>query len=290
MATTAPEPGIYEDIAAEDYFSWQAVNNSSLSYAARSMLHYRYAPEQQPTAAMWFGTLCHSGVLEPEALHARYEIIPDLINSRTGQPFGLTTQKYLDYIEENKAKYGREVATKTDFTNMLRMVQAIYSNDFARKYLCPRGKSEVCIVWDDPESGVRCKARCDKWDGISTICDLKTTQDASQFHKAIANYSYHRQAAFYADGMHALTGTPHSFAIVCIEKSEPYGCRGAFMGQAAMAQGRREYKRLLLQLAEARRSDVWPGYTDPEEWTLPAWAAEREPEPELTINGEFVVL
>jgi hypothetical protein len=287
--TTTPTPGIYHNVPADEYFAWRAVNNSSLTYLARSPMHYRYQPPMDATAAMWFGTLGHCGVLEPEALKERYDIIPDLINEKTGKPYGVQTQKYLNHVMEFKEKSGREVATKSDFTDMLRIVTAVHGNEFARQYLCPRGKSEVCVVWEDPDSRVLCKARCDKWDGVATICDLKTTKDASDFERSIAKFAYHRQAAFYSDGMTVATGTPHRFGIVAVEKTEPFGCRGGFMSQAAVAQGRREYKRLLLQLAECRLKNEWPGYTDPDEWTLPAWAIETE-EPALSLNGEMVIL
>lgn len=286
-----PKPGIHENVSDEIYFAWPAVNNSSLSYAARSLAHYRFRPPSPATVSQLYGSMVHCGLLQPEKLAERYEVIPDLINKRTGKEFGKNTDAYLNYIMENKEKYQRDVVTKSDFATMHRMAQALWANDFAREHICGHGKSEVAVVWIDYESGVLCKAKCDRWNGNGVISDLKTTIDASDFERSIAKYSYHRQAAMYSDGMRAATGKEHAFAIVAVEKEEPFGCRGAFVSRDAIAQGRREYKRLLLGIAEARITDVWPGYDNPEEWTLPGWAVDSgDDDVEITFGGEVLTL
>ena len=87
MTANCPEPGIYADTPDEVYFGWDAVNNSSLSPALRSMAHYRAALETKrpPTAAMEFGRFVHTVVLEPELLAARYVVTPDLVAELEGE-------------------------------------------------------------------------------------------------------------------------------------------------------------------------------------------------------------
>ena len=54
-----------------------------------------------------------------------------------------------------------------------------------------------------------------------------------------------------------------------------------------MEVGRGQYKRLLEQIAECRRSGLWPGYEDPAVWTLPGWAT-GESGVELSVSGERI--
>lgn len=292
-----PESGIYHDVPFDDYLAWPCVNNSSLGYAARSMAHYRYAPQQEPTEAMRFGSLVHCGKLEPAAIGSRYVVMPDFaseIRRDDGTEYAnvKATKVYKEAVAAWRATVGdKEIVTSEQLETMLGIVNALTLHDFARHTLCRPGATEVCFVWDDPDTGIRCKARVDKWDeapGQMAIYDLKTTRDAGDFERSIFRFGYHRQAAFYSDGVAACTGElAVDFGIVCVEKEPPYGVRGAMVGPNTIEIGRGEYKQLLAQLAECRRTNVWPGYEDPDEWNLPAWVMESQPA-ELTINGEAV--
>lgn len=301
-----PTPGIYFDVPFDEYLAWPCVNNSSLGYAVRSMAHYRYAPPMEATDAMRFGTLVHCGQLEPDELSERYVVMPDFTAQclkPDGTPYAnpKATRQYKELVDQwQNAHADREIVTEDWFTTAIGMVGAIAQNEFASQLLNGRGMTEVSLVWDDPDTDIRCKCRVDKLTRIRsagetsvTLTDLKTTRDASQFEKAIANFAYHRQAAFYADGASAVLGeTDVRFAIVAVEKEPPFGVRAAYMGDDVMAIGRAEYKRLLSQLAECRRTNDWPGYGNPETWDLPPWAkpASNSDEPiGISINGEVVL-
>ena len=70
-------------ITNEEYHADPAVSASHLHMVAKSPYHYwsRYLnPDRQPvkpTAAMLFGTLVHTAVLEPDELRNRYDLAPD---------------------------------------------------------------------------------------------------------------------------------------------------------------------------------------------------------------------
>jgi hypothetical protein len=295
-----PEPGIYRNVTFAEYIGWPHVNNSSLSYAARSMAHYRYAPEIETTDAMRFGSLVHCGKLEPASIGARYAVMPDFaaeIRKPDGTEYSnvRATKAYKEAADAWRATIGdRECCTSQDLEQMLGIVQSLVMHDQARLWLCGGGEPEVSFVWDDPDSGVRCKARVDRWHGCNgqqLAVDLKTTKDASDFERSILRYAYHRQAAFYTDGITACTGIRNVlFGIVAVEKEKPFGVRAALMSDDAVAVGRREYKRLLAQLAECREANVWPGYSDPVAWSLPSWALAAGDDVDITVNGEALEL
>ena len=86
---------------------------------------------------------------------------------------------------------------------------------------------EIAIVWDDPETGLRCKARIDfvsEYDGWTVVGDLKSSINAApkQWARAVANYGYHRQAAFYLDGCNAISPHDRLFAWIIQEKDDPF--------------------------------------------------------------------
>ena len=228
-----PEPGIYHDVDFEEYLSWDAVNNSSLHPAERSMAHFAAQEPVEPTEAMQFGSLVHCGRLEPDCLAQRYVVTPDFatqVRRPDGSPYanprasGEYKRLVAEFEEENA---GKEIVSQEKYMQMLGMLTSLANSVRANEYLGP-GDAEVSIVWDDRDTGVRCKARLDKWSHPHRrIADLKTANDASDFERAIFNYRYHRQAAFYVDGAAALTGKGHSYCLVVVEKTPPYGVRCA---------------------------------------------------------------
>jgi len=294
--TFTPEPGIYPGIPAEEYFSWPAVSNSDLTFAARSMAHYRYAPPLVQTPAMRFGSIVHAGFLEPETFERRYCAMPafeDTIRKPDGSEYAnpKATNAYKAEVEAwRDAHPDVEVVTSDEMRDAKALIASLEAHTCACAYLRGDGPAEVSLVWDDPGTGIRCKARVDKInESACLLADLKTTVDAADFERSLAKYRYHRQAAFYREGYMALTGTVWPFAIVAVEKDVPYGVRAAVVAEEAIDVGQREYQRLLEQIAECRRTGVWPGYEDPPAWTLPGWyvaSAGCDDEPQLTFNGE----
>lgn len=253
---TPPEPGIHHDVPFEEYLAWPYVNNSSLSYAARSMAHYRYAPPQEPSQAMRFGSLVHCGKLEPAAIGTRYAVMPDFaeeIRKEDGSRYSnvRATKAYKEAVAAWRKTIGdRQECSPEELEVMLGIVQSLVMHDQSRLWLCSEGPCEVSIVWDDPSTGIRCKGRIDKLCVVNNtplLVDLKTTRDASDFERSIARFAYHRQAAFYGDGLTALTASDNRFALVIVEKEKPFGVRAALMSEEARCKGREEYQSLLAQ-------------------------------------------
>jgi len=291
VTANCPVPGIYADTPDEVYFGWDAVNNSSLSPALRSMAHYRAALETKrpPTAAMEFGRFVHTVVLEPELLAARYVVTPDLVAELEGEYKNpKATKEYREKLAAfHELHTDKEVIEADGYEKAIKMIEAVKACPKATGFLRGEGPSETSIVWDDKLTGVRCKARVDKVVEDGLLADLKTTADASQFGKSMVNFGYARQAAFYCDGMETLTGEPHRLAFVAVEKEAPFATLSGLVSQAAIEFGRRQYQRVLRKICEARAYDKWPGYEQPAELDLPLWAYQSE-DLVLQIGGEEV--
>ena len=297
MTTTTPEPGIYEGIPFEEYLAWEAVSNSKLSLARRSLLHFHSTPPKEATPAMRLGSLTHHGQLEPLDIAKRYAVMPAFENevrrpdgSEYANPRASAAYKKLaaDFELENSDKV---IVTLEEYGRMVGMVTAISEDDVARGFLCTKGPVEVSIVWDDPKTGLRCKGRIDKWQRDERrIVDLKTTTDASDFPRTMARFGYHRQGAFYAEGLRVLTGQHHTFAIVVAETTAPFGVMAAPVNDEALTAGRHEFRDLLDRVHHARETDRWPGYQSPKTWNLPEWALSSDEPLELSVAGQSVNL
>ena len=288
-----PGPGIYRDVPFDCYRSWDCVNNSSFGAMLKSPAHYQVAltTPREPTEALKFGTLAHAGKLEPMTIAARYVVMPDFTQQLSKEYKNpRNSGEYKDRVAEFKrVNDGKEIVQQEAFDRLLGILEALNRNERAREYLSADGPAEVSLVWEDPETGLRCKGRIDKLDvELRSIADLKTTcKPASDFQRSIAQYSYHRQAAFYTDGLRVLTGKEYEFCLVAVERHPPHGVRAAPLGWDSIVVGREEYRTALRRIAECRKTGEWPDYEQPDVWELPAY---KFPKTELVIDGRRIEL
>ena len=317
----APKPGIYPGIPFDEYLSWEAISNTSLHPAARSMAHFNKRQPTKETRPMILGTLTHTAQFEPGWVNDRFAFMPDFaaqvqrereteINTRIEYlESALETAENLKQFDEAKdlldqltkarkepKQYERPASTsrfkslvkqfqlqhadkviisEQEFTDMIGMVRALSNDRRAKRYLTG-GQYEVSIVAIDPVTGLTCKGRLDHLDRSrgdrGLITDLKSTQDASDYEKAISNWSYHRQLALYGDMLAWIEGETTSDierAIVVVESSLPYCVRSAPLDEDALETGREEYRELLDAIAICAESQQWPGYANPDKWRLP---------------------
>jgi hypothetical protein len=292
-----PEPGVYKGVPFADYLAWDAVSNSRLNLARRSLLHYKESVFTEPSEAMRLGSFVHCGVLEPEAVALRYVVIPRFEHypdnkTQSGEQTSSTNTKWYkakvqEFIAVNSDK---EVIEQETYRTLLGINKALAKNRRAAEWLSEPGDTEVSIVWSDDETRLLCKARLDYIAGDrSFVADLKTTRDAQGFAKAIANFGYHRQAAHYLDGVIALYGGNPEFRIVAVEPTPVYGVRSAPVNEDTIEIGRSEVRQALRAIANAYEKNEWPGYEDPSSWCLPAYYGGGE-EIELMIGGELVTI
>lgn len=265
-------PGVYEDVEFDDYLSWEGVSNSRLSQFKLSPLHFKLNRAKEPTPAMELGTLFHCQVLEPAQFVARYAVTPAFhldAENRTAQGSS-STSKSTRYVSEKMAQFahenpGRELVSREWFDQSLEVVTRIASNVTARELLNGQGPVECSIVWDDDETGVRCKARLDKV-SAGRLVDLKKTRELGKFKRAIGAYGYHRQMAHYRAGWASLTGEILTPWIIAIEGQAPFCCQAAPLHAQSLAAGIKERRELMQRLAECIASDTWPAPDNPESW------------------------
>lgn len=269
--------GILEGISNHDYHKeLQAVSKSDLDLVAKAPFIYKqkidglYSFEE--TDAMNLGSLVHTAILEPELLG---EYMSDAQFLEHGSR---TTKGYKNAVDMFKMlNKGVKIVKKEDFDTLEHIKNEISNNKLVQSLLSD-GKAEQTVVWN--EDGLDMKCRPDymrEWEGKTMAIDIKTTKDARQFERAIANFRYHVQAAHYTSGLISILKKPVLFLFVVLETKYPYGSRIIALDDATMELGNRVRLEDLETLRNCINTNHWPKYDKQKEpqieiVNVPNWA------------------
>jgi len=271
------EPGLYTGWKYDTYAALEGVRSSTLKHFERSAAHARYAM-MNPTesAATLLGSAVHTAILEPETFEERYVVAPQL-DLRTKEGKALWSA-----LEDERPNAIRLRDKEGALCQVLG--RAAWAHPLAAQLLNAKGHSEATIVWDDPATGLRCKARFDRFcmfGGHSTIVDVKTTVDASRvgFSAQVARLGYHVQAAHYLAGADVLSPVARRFIFLAIEKAPPHAVALYELDDAFLETGRAARARAMQEYKNAEETGVWPGYAAGVNTLLaPKWLTAEAPE------------
>ncbi len=273
------KPGIYENVPFAEYLGIDAVNHSRIKHFTRSAMHAREYILHPPAAtpALEFGEAAHTAILEPERFLTDY-IVGIKVDRRTK----VGKAAWADFEAEAGT---RTLLNEEDCTRLMGMREAVMANDTCRELLEPLAektdKTELTFIWTDGPTGLLCKGRADRltrhgdW---SVIVDLKSTKDASaaSFNRAVVNYGYHTQAAFYEEGLYTLAPVNRRFLIIAVEHTRPHGV-AVYDLESYAETGKVLMRRYLTAYARAVERDEWPGYPGGiQHLCIPPWAVETE--------------
>lgn len=268
-----------EAISNGDYHRRLEISASGLKEMAKSPAHYwakfldPNRQPQKPTAAMQFGTVVHTLVLEPETAPEVFAIAPE----------GTTRSHKVvkDWTAELEAK-GMILLLDEEYERALKCRASIFNHHASSRILGhPLGKPEFSIFFE--WLGVGCRMRMD-WHippcpelPTGLIFDLKSTESAKQdsFARSIWNFRYDIQAAFYREGFQQFYGTqaPPPFVFCAFEKESPFPVATYVADDDMTLRGQRDCERLLLEYQRCREANDWPAYGDTiTPISLPYWA------------------
>lgn len=278
------KPGVYT-MPEADYHA-DPVPGGSLSCSGAEKLlacPARFAYDREhppvPTAAMELGTAAHKLVLG------------------TGAPIVVVAaDDWRTKAAKEAAAAAREAGAvpllTAEHAQVQAMAAAIRRHPVAGAIFDPEygGLPEQSLFWQDYGSAIWRRARLD-WlpasrDGRRLIvADYKTAVSASPdaIAKAVANFSYHMQAAWYLDGVRELLpGSDPAFVFVFQEKAPPYLITVCELDHLAERAGRARNATAIERYRDCTESGIWPGYSghpgDIELISLPAWATPRTEE------------
>jgi hypothetical protein len=228
---------------------------------------------------MEFGTAVHTSILEPDNFARDYVVAPKF-NRRTKE--GKAAAEAWE-----AANAGKTPLTADQMAAIEQMVASVKQHAGVARLLSS-GLTEMSGFWVNKETGIECKCRPDflavekdRPEQVTAIVDVKTCVDASAdgFARAIATLGYDVQAAFYQDGLKALTGRAIPFYFIAVEKDAPYAVACYKASDEVIEVGRSKYRAALQLLRWCMENDRWPAYQpngEIEEINLPRWAANFE--------------
>jgi hypothetical protein len=274
------DEGIYHGISSKDYHAMtEIVSNSYLGRLAKVPACAKIPQEE--TEAMKFGRMIHSYILEIENFSKEYECVENIPTKPNKRSTKKTIDTYNSWLKELN---GKQPYTKDDLTVIDNMYGAIHSHPFASKLL-KDGISETTIIWNDIDTGIKCKVRPDRIpDGNKgVILDLKTTSNASSysFKTDCIKYGYARECGMYMEGFARVKNALFQdlvFAFIAVEKEPPYRVEVYTLDIDFVQYGWLEFHRLLQLEKECREKNFWPHYVNAgaEELTKPPYVSNWE--------------
>jgi exodeoxyribonuclease VIII len=294
----APERlmGLVRDLPAEQYHAIEAMSSTGLRLFARSPWHWKNRVPVTPTRAMLNGTLAHCAQLEPDAMAARYVVVPENAPARP-------TERQWNAAKSNESSTAAK-AWWSEFLDSVGQRQIVAANDYAitqaqlraiaaDPYLAElfsRGYAEASAFCIDKATGVYCKARPDWVHPIDSkrvkMVDLKTTADESPdgFSRAVTTLGHHRQRAHYISVFEQATGLEVvEFIFAAVTSAAPVLAVPYVLDIEDATQGEDECAELLERFAWCQRENEWPAYgSGPQVVGLQKWA-KRSTEVEVSF-------
>jgi hypothetical protein len=121
------------------------------------------------------------------------------------------------------------------------------------------------MFWRDAEFGFMCKTRPDVMPTEGGyLADVKTAASAhpDAFSRSVAHYGYHQQAAWYLDGVAAVTGERRPrFYFIVVEKTPPFLVAVHQLDAEAIEWGRILNRQARGMYAWCVEQGSWPSYT-----------------------------
>lgn len=188
---------------------------------------------------------------------------------------------------------GRIPLLAKDWARAKAMADAVHDHPVATVLLDPTvGRVEQSAVWQDPRTGVWCRARFDKLPDLTDerrliVVDVKTTLSAKteDFAKSAASYGYAMQHAWYVDALRVLLGRDDvAFVFIAIEKEPPYLVNVVELTADFVSIGRERNQRALDLYVQCTRTGIWPGFgegvnqAEPPKWFVYEHEAQFGPE------------
>lgn len=244
----------------------------------------RHITKQWPypeSASMSLGSLGHGLLLGGE----RIIEIPESALTSNGQRRGKAWEAF------SEANAGALLVKPEEYAVARKLADNVLAHPTAAKILAAPGPTEESLLWTDEETGLRLKARPDKqatFGEETIVADLKCVRDPTErnFSRAIADYGYAFQAAFYLDAVKLCKGiAPEAFVFIAVRNEPPYETRCWELAESAIELGRSMYRKALKELSRRLKSNDWNG-TDWDECRsidLPKWSYSSEWNDEVAV-------
>jgi len=254
-----------------EYRQYPALNYSHLKLMFRPALYKDMVldgKKKDQTLSMGIGTAVHTLNLEPH--------LSDTIKNL--KDYGHTDRRKWAAIRELEANNPSDLFfSDSEIATIKSMVKSVKDHAEAAKLYDGEINNEVSFFWHNSEYNFVCKGRADTVNfHEGYVVDLKTTQDAADFMNQVIKYGYHIQAAFYLQGMKAVTGQDFDWYWVAVDSKEPNDTYVYKMSTECHRIGEIETNLFMKTLRECTDTDTWPrGNEAVITGDIPSWYSAR---------------
>lgn len=278
-----PNDGVYatidDDVYHSDLGSLSSSGARDLLSSTPEEFDFNRRTPRDPNRNYDFGHAAHKMVL---GKGSKLKMLDPKIHGlkADGKPAAVPTSTSM---WKNAAKAARDQGqvpiAKADMEKAQTMAGRVFQHRVAARLLAD-GRAEHSIYWHDDDTGVRRRCRPDFLpEGLKRpICvDYKTATSANpaQFQRAVMDYGYHQQQAFYEDGLAEIGLTDVGFLFVVQSKSAPYTVSVCQIDPEIVALGRRQNRRAIELYARCIEQDRWPGYDGIHTVGMAGWAVKQ---------------
>jgi len=285
----APKPGIYYGVKEAEYRAWPYFSQSEAKGLLRSPMHWAaWKKKPRQTEVMLVGSLVDCYLTSRSEWTARYVLRPATYRAEktTGRgeakattveikKFNTNATVCAEKLAELEAS-GKTVITRSQAKTAVRTGRAAKKHPIVAKWLFTADR-QVSVVWDDTQTGVRCKGRYDllavpkniaEADQYSfAIPDLKCTfvADREAFRRTATIMGYAVQAGMYSDAYSVLhQGLTPIFYWVAIETEHPHGVAVYPVGPSTLATGLKTARKAMLVWKDVQAGKMYgyPVYQD----------------------------
>jgi PDDEXK-like domain of unknown function (DUF3799) len=245
--------GLYLNLPTSEYHSDDAIGSSTLkTLVTKTPAHLKGAVRKE-SAAFDIGSAFHTLVLEP----SKESTIICGGDDRRGNKW-----------KEAKAEAdfsGNIILTADEYDKVFSMRDSLMKNEDAVRLLTGRAVAEASLFARDKQTDIRCKIRPDLFNyDLNCMVDLKTALTASPegFSRAIADYGYHIQQAYYQRiwNGYFLDKQSDEFFFIVIEKEPPYLSSVYTLNAMTVMEGHNLVKIGMDIYRKCKASNLWRGY------------------------------
>ena len=223
--------------------------------------------EREATPSMILGSAFHCLVLEPERFNARFCVKPEDMDRRTKAG----KEAFEKWSAEN---VGKEVLTAEQRETLNGLKASFFAHPLVAELWKSQGISELTVSARDENTGIPLKCRVDRiFPKMKIAVDVKTAASArpDEFSRAIANFRYDVQAAFYRDLLEKTDGEAWNFIFIATETKAPFST-AVYQISEWLPLGAACYRRDLDTLAKCMKTGEWRGYeVADDELPMPKW-------------------
>ena len=205
--------GCIEDLPNEEYHNLPSLSASQVKTLLVNPYLYVSKYKMKQTDSMNIGSAVHTLTLEPHKFDLEFAVMPK-VDGRTA------AGKEAKMIFERESQ-GKIILNEEQFEIAQKASQSILSHPVSQ--FLQGGKAEASYFSNI--NGIDVRVRPDYYrEDIGVVFDVKTTTDASPdgFIKAIANYGYYIQNAFYINTLKSLGLKANKFIFIAVETKEPF--------------------------------------------------------------------